>query len=135
MFFNRKKQPPIKSLIALGTQIKGDILFADGVRIDGEVLGNITASEGQSSILVVSETAAITGEIHADHVIVNGRVTGPIHARDLLELQPKAVIQGDVHYKGLEMHQGATISGQLRPFATVVEATPVLKLAGKNSEK
>jgi cytoskeletal protein CcmA (bactofilin family) len=37
--------------------------------------------------------------------------------RDLmLELQPKARIEGDVHYRALEMHQGAIISGQLRPI-------------------
>ena len=34
---------------------------------------------------------------------------------ELLELQPKAQIEGDVHYKALEMHQGAVIAGQLRP--------------------
>jgi cytoskeletal protein CcmA (bactofilin family) len=34
----------------------------------------------------------------------------------LLELQPKARIEGDVFYKALEMHQGAVIAGQLKPL-------------------
>jgi hypothetical protein len=50
----------------------------------------------------------ITGEIRADHIIINGSVKGPIHASVMLELQPKARIEGDVHYAALEMHQGAT---------------------------
>ena len=58
---------------------------------------------------------SVTGAIHADHIIINGHVNGPVHAHVMLELQPKARIEGDVHYRALEMHQGAIISGQMRP--------------------
>ena len=130
--FGKKKQPSIKSLIAQGTCIEGNLLFTDGLRIDGEVKGDIRANEGTPSILVISESAIITGHIHADHVIINGRVMGPVHASELLELQPKAKIEGDVSYKALEMHQGAVISGQLRPTSQDFEDKPVLKLAASN---
>ena len=103
-----------------------------GLRVDGEVVGNIRASDEQPSILVVSESASVTGQIHADHVIINGAVKGPVFAFDLLELQPKARIEGDVSYKALEMHQGATISGQLKPMTGGVEDKPTLKLAANN---
>lgn len=127
--FSRKKQPPIKSLIAQGTRIDGDVQFAEGMRIDGEVVGDIRASSDLASMLVVSETARVQGAVHADHVIVNGQVDGPVHAKELLELQPKARITGNVHYKALEMHQGATIAGQMCPAAQLVEEKPPLKLA------
>ncbi|MDP3253565.1 MAG: polymer-forming cytoskeletal protein [Hydrogenophaga sp.] len=130
--FNKKKQPPIKSLIAQGTRIEGHVLFHDGLRIDGEVVGDIRASDEKPSILVVSEVATVIGQIHADHVIINGHVKGPVLAFELLELQPKARIEGDVSYKALEMHQGATISGQLKPMAGGVEDKPTLKLAANN---
>ena len=109
--FGKKAQPPIKSLIAQGSRIEGNMKFTEGLRIDGEVTGNTSASPEQPSILVVSESAVVQGEVHADHVIINGTVHGPVHARELLELQPKARIEGDVIYKALEMHQGAIISG------------------------
>lgn len=131
--FGKKKQPPIKSLIAPGTCIEGSLKFTDGLRIDGEVIGDICACEGTSSILVISESASVTGRIHADHVIINGRVMGPVHASELLELQPKAKIEGDVSYKALEMHQGAVIFGQLRPTSQELEEKPVLKLAANNN--
>ncbi|MDP2419304.1 MAG: polymer-forming cytoskeletal protein [Hydrogenophaga sp.] len=130
--FGKKKQPPIKSLIAQGTRIEGHVVFHDGLRVDGEVVGDIRASDEQPSILVVSESATVTGQIHADHVIINGVVKGPVFAHDLLELQPKARIEGDVSYKALEMHQGATISGQLKPMISGVEDKPTLKLAANN---
>ena len=129
--FNKKKQPSIKSLIAEGSQIAGHISFSDGLRIDGEVGGNISASEDQPSILVISESAKVQGEVTADHIIINGSVKGPVHARQMLELQPKARIEGDVRYAALEMHQGALITGQLRPILDS-EEKPTLKLAANN---
>ena len=125
--FGKKAQPPIKSLIAQGSRIEGNLRFTEGLRIDGEVVGNTSASPEQPSILVISEAAVVEGEIRADHVIINGTVHGPVHAKELLELQPKARIEGDVYYKALEMHQGAMITGQLRP--TDGEEKPLLKLA------
>ena len=129
--FNKKKQPPIKSLIAEGSQIAGNVIFTDGLRVDGDVNGNIRSKENGSSIVVISESAHIVGEVSADHIIINGSVKGPIHARKMLELQPKARIEGEVRYAALEMHQGALITGQLRPILAS-EEKPTLKLAANN---
>jgi cytoskeletal protein CcmA (bactofilin family) len=127
--FGKKSQPPIKSLIAQGSRIEGNLKFTEGLRIDGEVFGNISANTEQPSILVISEAATVVGEITADHVIINGSARGPVHAKELLELQPKARIEGDVHYRSLEMHQGAVIAGQLMPMDTAAGEKPLLKLA------
>lgn len=129
--FGKKSQPPIKSLIAQGSRVEGHLKFTEGLRVDGEVIGDIRALTEEASMLVISEAATVVGEIHADHVIVNGTVRGPVHARELLELQPKARIEGDVSYRALEMHQGAVIAGQLKPLQ-VGEEKPLLKLAANN---
>ncbi|MCF8168399.1 MAG: polymer-forming cytoskeletal protein [Rhodoferax sp.] len=129
--FNKKKQPPIKSLIAEGSQIAGNISFTEGLRVDGDVTGNIRSKDKGSSIVVISESAHIVGEVSADHIIINGNVKGPVYARLMLELQPKARIEGDIQYAALEMHQGALITGQLRPILPG-EEKPTLKLAANN---
>lgn len=131
--FGKKAQPPIKSLIAHGSRVEGNLKFTEGLRIDGEVAGDVGALASEPSMLVISEAAFVEGKIEADHVIVNGRVKGPIHARELLELQPRAQIEGDVTYRALEMHQGAVIAGQLKPIAAEGEEKPLLKLAANNS--
>lgn len=128
MWFNRKKQPPIRSLIGEGTVVHGELRFDQGLRIDGEVQGNVLASE-PSSLLVISENARVQGKVMAGHVIINGQVFGPVVASTLLELQPKARIVGDVHYEALEMHQGATIDGELKHVAAAEVERPTLKLA------
>jgi len=135
--FNRKKQPAIKSLVAEGSQIDGHFTFSDGLRLDGSLTGNVTGLADRPSILVISESAVVTGAVQADHIIINGRVDGPVHARVMLELQPKARITGDVSYKLLEMHQGATVAGRLCPLVggqlgLDAEEKPTLKLAANN---
>ena len=126
--FAKKKQPPIRTLIGEGTVIRGELLFTDGLRIDGEVQGDVIASAQDHSILVISEKARVIGKIKAGHVIINGHVTGPVQSTELLELQPKAVIVGDVKYEALEMHQGATIDGELHPLKAE-EKPALIKLA------
>ncbi|MRD47024.1 polymer-forming cytoskeletal protein [Caenimonas koreensis] len=129
--FGKKAQPPIKSLIAQGSRIDGNLTFAEGLRVDGEICGDITSNSQQPSILVISESAVVRGAIHSDHVIINGTVRGPVHATELLELQPKARIEGDVKYRALEMHQGAIIAGKLEPIES--DEKPLLKLATKTA--
>ena len=131
MWFGKKKQPPIRSLIGEGTAVHGELRFSDGLRIDGEVQGDVIAMGAGPSVLVISENARVQGKVMAAHVIINGQVGGPVHSTELLELQPKARILGDVRYEALEMHQGATIDGELRHRAAG-EDKPTLKLAASN---
>lgn len=131
--FGKNAQPPIKSLIAQGSRIEGNLRFTEGLRVDGEVIGDLRANPEQPSILVISQEAVVEGAIDADHVIINGTVRGPVNARQLLELQPRARIEGDVTYKAVEMHQGAVISGLLKPLLDG-EEKPLLKLAAKQAQ-
>ena len=114
--FNKKKQPPLKSLVAHGARVVGDIFFAEGMRVECSITGNVRPVDNNPSILVIAESAVITGAVSADHIIINGTVKGAVSARMMLELQPNARIEGDVEYGALEMHQGALISGRLTPI-------------------
>jgi cytoskeletal protein CcmA (bactofilin family) len=129
MWFAKRKAPPIRSLVGEGTVLQGDVRFADGLRIDGEVRGDVVATTAVS-LVVISEKARVHGEVKASHVIINGEVTGPVESSDLLELQPKARITGNVRYELLEMHQGALIDGELRPLKAGEK--PALVLAASN---
>jgi cytoskeletal protein CcmA (bactofilin family) len=128
--FGKKSQPPIGTLIGEGTVIRGEVRFSEGLRIDGEIIGDVVAAGDHPSILVISEKARVTGKVKAGHVIINGLIMGPVHSDELLELQPKASIVGDVRYEVLEMHQGASVDGELKPLKS--EERPALKLATPN---
>ena len=126
----RAPQKRIDSLIGAGTVVSGNVTFTGGLRIDGHVHGNVVAANGEPSTLVISEQAEVDGEIRVSHVVVNGKVSGPVVANDYLELQPKARVLGDVTYKTLDMHVGAVLRGRLNHAepgtASVVELKRVV---------
>ena len=127
-----KPQSRIDSLIGVGTKIEGNISFTGGLRVDGEIVGNVTAVAEQPSTLVVSEAARIEGEIRVSHLVVNGAITGPVYTAEFLELQSRSRVIGDVHYNTLEMHLGAIVEGRLVHRSS--ENKPVeLKIAASNT--
>lgn len=133
MFGRNKSGKPnnkIDSLIGAGTRIEGNIVFAGGLRVDGEIRGNVTIEKGQSGTLVISEQARIEGDVSVSHLVINGTVVGQVRATETLELQPAARVTGDVEYMALEMQQGAVVQGRLvhQGNAKTVE----LKLATSN---
>lgn len=116
MFFSSKPSRPqnrIDTLIGAETRVVGDIVFTGGLRVDGQVKGNVTAQGDAPCTLVLSENAKIEGKIRVSHVVINGTVIGPVHATEYAELQTKCRIAGDVFYKTLEMHMGAIVEGKL----------------------
>ena len=114
--FKKQKHVPndrIDSLIGQASSVTGDLRFSGGLRIDGTVVGNVLAQDEKSGMLVVSENARIEGKVSCSHLILNGEIVGPIEVSQYVELQPKARVSGDLHYKTLEMHPGARVDGRL----------------------
>jgi cytoskeletal protein CcmA (bactofilin family) len=132
-----KPQNRIDSLIGEGTTVEGNVIFAGGLRVDGQVKGNVIAAGDQPSTLVLSERARVEGEIRVSHAVVNGTVHGPVHASEYVELQPKCNVTGDVHYRTLEIQLGAVVQGRLvhheeASSARVVALKPAHVEAGGN---
>ena len=114
--FNRKHSKPpnrIDTLIGAGSVIQGNISFSGGMRIDGEVNGNVIAIPGKPSTLVLSEQGCVNGEVSVTHLVVNGSICGTVTASEFLELHAKARVTGDVNYKILEIQVGAILEGRL----------------------
>lgn len=115
MFGNKSSKPKnrIDCLIGAGTVVDGNITFTGGLRVDGQVRGNVLSADGNPGTLVLSEQGQIEGEIRVSHVVINGTVEGPVHAAEYVELQAKANVTGDVYYKTIEMQLGAVVQGRL----------------------
>jgi cytoskeletal protein CcmA (bactofilin family) len=116
-----KPQTRIDSLIGAGTSIEGDLNFSGGMRIDGQVNGNVIAAQGKPSTLVLSEQARVNGEVNVTHLVINGAISGSVFASEYMELQSKAKVNGDVHYTTLEIQLGAIVEGRLIHTNTAVQ--------------
>lgn len=135
MFSNRHSKPQnrIDSLVGAGTKIEGNVSFTGGLRVDGEIKGNVIADPSKPSTLVLSEHARVDGEISVTHLVVNGVVVGPVRASEYLELQSKAKVTGDVHYKSIEIQLGAIIEGRLIHLAEAADKVVAFKLGTAES--
>ena len=114
LFKNRSKpQSRIDTLIGADTRVEGDLHFTGGLRVDGSIRGNVSETSAAPGTLVLSEHGRIEGAITVSHVVINGKVLGPVRASQYIELQTKCRVTGDVYYKSLEMHTGAVVEGKL----------------------
>jgi cytoskeletal protein CcmA (bactofilin family) len=133
--FSKKHSKPqnrIDSLIGAGTVIEGDLNFSGGMRIDGQVNGNVVATPGKPSTLVLSELAQINGNVNVTHLVVKGVINGSVSASEYLELQSKAKVTGDLSYDTIEIQLGAVVDGRLLHAVAMAEREKVVALkAGK----
>jgi cytoskeletal protein CcmA (bactofilin family) len=124
MFGNRKKirTTKIDTLIGRKSEMLGDVRFTGGLHVDGTVKGNVVADEDASSVLTLSESGVIEGEVRVPNVVLNGTVIGDVHARQHIELASNARITGNVYYSLIEMAMGAEVNGNLVHVAEDAEA-------------
>jgi cytoskeletal protein CcmA (bactofilin family) len=110
---NEKPCNTIDTLVGVRTELKGDLTFTGGLRIDGKLKGNVMARGDGNSTLILSENALIIGNVTVPHIIANGAIKGTVRASERIELQPKADVAGDIYYKVMEVSLGAVINGNL----------------------
>ncbi len=116
--FGQKKSATYKvnsykdhSYIACNSEFVGNIQFVGGLHIEGKVKGNIISSEGS---LLVHGNGQVDGDIRVPHMVIDGVVHGDVYASEHVELAAKAVVNGNVYYKSMEMMLGAQINGSLK---------------------
>jgi cytoskeletal protein CcmA (bactofilin family) len=110
----RRRADSIDTLLGAGTRFEGDLRFVGGLRIDGEVRGDVIAAPGPSSVLVIGATGRVQGDLRAARIVVSGTVSGSIDVTGLLEVLPGARISGELRYGALEVHPGAVLEVALR---------------------
>ncbi len=116
--FGKKKQSTevlratINTLVGPETTVVGVIQFEGGLHIVGTIKGGANSND-ENSLMIVDEGALVTGDVHVNHLIVNGRIDGNVYVKGKVELFDKAHIEGDVHYGLLELPAGAEVNGKL----------------------
>src|ERR1700751_266803 len=103
LMFSKKKSAGIQrtklaTLIGHDVRITGDLLFSDGLRMDGHVRGNVGGAPDSQTLLVLSDRGSIEGNVHGYDVVVNGRIVGDVIADHFVELQSHAHVTGNIYY-------------------------------------
>jgi cytoskeletal protein CcmA (bactofilin family) len=102
------------TIIAVDTTVTGELKGSRATRIEGAFSGTVDIS----APLDIVEGATVAAEIRASRVRVAGRVTGDVHATELVELLGSAMVTGDVHTPALHVIEGARLEGRVQMQST-----------------
>ncbi len=96
------------SLVGAGTTIEGKVKTDGSMRIDGKVVGDVTAKAN----VTIGGTGVVEGTISAVNIALAGRVQGTLVATEKLVLENKSVMHGDIRATKLVVDEGAVFDGQ-----------------------
>ena len=103
----------VDTVIGRTTTIKGDLSFAGTLHVEGTIIGDVKADEGEKATLALDENGLVEGSVNVSTVLINGAVDGDIFATEHAELMAGARINGNVYYDLLEMAVGSEVNGNL----------------------
>ena len=96
------------NLVAAGTVFEGKLRTPGSIRIDGKIIGEVTATQN----IAVGNSGEVEGNISAKNVTIGGKVKGLAVAQEKLVFETKAVVRGDVRTAKLVIEEGAVFDGK-----------------------
>jgi cytoskeletal protein CcmA (bactofilin family) len=119
-----------KSVIGNDLKIIGQGLKIIGrgtLQVDGEIEGDVQAVE-----VIIGEQGKVTGMVAGQQVVVRGKVSGVVCAKNVA-LQASSEVQGDVHHMTFAIEQGALFEGRSRRVADEAALNSVIE--GRSPER
>ena len=114
-----KNEDRLDTVIGRNSRIKGDINTEGGLRLDGQVEGNIDVQ----SVLITGKESLVKGEIRCKEAILAGRIEGNIFASGAIEMQTGAALFGDIHCKHLLIQKDCFFEGKCQMAGQEGEST------------
>lgn len=105
---NNSPNPTAKNVLSTDVEIKGTLNFAGELSFDGKLEGDIN-SEG---VLNLGDNAVIKGNINVNSVVVRGKITGNVSAKEKIEIKAKTELFGDIRATKLAIEEGVTFVGR-----------------------
>src|ERR1700722_12958309 len=97
-----------KNVLNSDVEIKGNLKFSGELSFDGKLEGDIQ-TEGT---LTLGDSAVVNGNINAQSVVVRGKITGNIHAKEKIEIKAKTELFGDIRATKLVVEEGVPFVGK-----------------------
>src|SRR5262245_12480317 len=105
---NAQEQASIgKSLV-----IKGEVIGAESLYIEGRVEGSINLSGGANRV-TVGKNGVVVADLSARELVIMGKVTGNLVATDRLDIRSDGWLAGDVTTHRISIEDGAYFKGSV----------------------
>lgn len=116
-----------KNTLGSDVEIKGNLKFSGELVFEGKIEGEIV-SDG---VLNLGDTAVVNGNINSSSVVVRGKVTGNITAKEKIDIKAKTELFGDVRSAKLTIEEGVTFVGRTEVNPNKVAPTPAATKPGE----
>jgi cytoskeletal protein CcmA (bactofilin family) len=90
--------------------IKGELTGSEDLTLQGQMEGKISLLE---HTLTIGAQADVKADIAAKAVVVVGKVTGRVSAKDRIDIRSTGAITGDVVSPRLVIAEGGTLRGKV----------------------
>ncbi len=109
-----------KNILNADVEFKGTLRFSGELTFDGKLEGDIN-SEGT---LNLGDNAVVKGNINVTSVVVRGKITGNVTAREKIDIKSRTELFGDIRAARLVMEEGVTFVGQTEVNPNKTAPTP-----------
>ena len=97
-----------KNVLNSDVELQGTLRFSGELSFDGKLTGDID-SDGA---LTLGENAIVKGNINVNSVLMRGKVTGNVTAKDKIDIKTRAELFGDIRTARLAIEEGVIFVGQ-----------------------
>jgi cytoskeletal protein CcmA (bactofilin family) len=97
-----------KNVLGPDVEIKGNLKFSGELTFEGKLDGEVNTD----GVLTLGDSAVVAGNINAQSVVVRGKITGNITAKEKVELKAKTELFGDIRSAKLVIEEGVTYVGK-----------------------
>jgi cytoskeletal protein CcmA (bactofilin family) len=117
----RPSAPTARNLSCLGSslEIKGQVSGDEDLQVDGKITGPVSLG-GQK--LTVGRSGQLNSEVSAREIVVYGKVTGNLRARDRVEIKKDGSVVGDITTARISVEDGAYFKGRIEIDRTKQQA-------------
>ena len=111
-------EPAIRSVIGHNIQFRGELVGTEDLLIEGKIEGTVLM-QGQN--LTIGSTGELQANIHAQNIVINGKLTGDVLADELIEIKKTAVVKGNLIAPRIQLEDGGKFRGSMDMVDTDAE--------------
>ena len=99
-----------KSVIGKNIKFRGELIGTEDLHIEGKIEGTVLM-EGQN--LSIGKEGEINANVHAQTIIINGKLTGDVLAEDIIEIRSSAIVKGNLIAPRIQLDDGGKFRGSM----------------------
>lgn len=99
------------SVIGPTLVFKGELSADEDLVIEGTIEGTIAHHKKH---LTIGQQGRVKADLHANAVIIEGRVDGDVYSDGVVRLAKTSFVNGNIHCARVQMEDGARFNGRIR---------------------